>query len=270
MNRNRGQLMTRLVVLVPLALFFLLPFVWMALGSMKQPFHVNKLIAPLTWDNYSFLFNRTMAVRWFFNSVYAALASTALICAFSAMAGYAFAKIRFYGSSVVFVFMISTMMIPKYVMLVPLFQMMRDLGWFNTYAGLIFPELGWAFGVFLMRQFIHSIPTELIEATRIDGASEWRIFAQIIVPLTRPAIAALAIFSFVRVWNDFMWQLIVISSDSMKTLPLGVAGFSAQAGIIEYGVMMAGSALASLPIIVLFLCFQQFFTRGITVGAIKG
>lgn len=260
----------RPLLLAPVALFFFLPFLWMGMGSLKQPFHVNKIIAPLTLDNYVFLFQNTMALRWFFNSAYVAAASTLLICVLSAMAGYAFAKIRFAGSSLIFAAMISTMMLPKYVMLVPLFQMMRDLGWFNTYSALIFPELGWAFGVFMMRQFIAAIPTELIEATRIDGASELRIFTQIILPLTKPALAALAIFSVVRVWNDFMWQLIVISADKMKTLPLGVAGFASQAGIVEYGVMMAGSALASLPIIVLFLCFQNFFTRGITVGAVKG
>ncbi|TBL76263.1 carbohydrate ABC transporter permease [Paenibacillus thalictri] len=260
----------KLLVMLPFGLFFLLPFVWMMLGSFKHSFNVNKWIAPLTWDNYVLLFRNTPAVRWFLNSVYVSLSATLLICLLSALAGYAFAKIRFQGSNLIFFLMISTMMLPKYVLLVPLFKLIRDLGWFNTYSALIFPELGYAFGVFMMRQFIQSIPTEMIEATRMDGASELRIFFQMIVPLVKPALAALAIFSVVRVWNDFMWQLVVTQSEEMKTMPLGVAGFTSMAGLTDYGMMMAGAAVASLPIMILFLCFQRFFTRGITMGAMKG
>ncbi len=258
------------LALLPVALFFLVPFVWMLAGSLKHSYKVNDWIAPLTIDNYAFLFQNTSAPRWFFNSVYVSVSATLLICLFSALAGYAFAKIRFKGSTFIFFVMISTMMLPKYVMLVPLFKLIRDLGWFDTYSALIFPEVGYAFGVFMMRQFIQSIPTEMIEATRMDGASELRIFAQIIVPLVKPALAALAIFSVVRVWNDFMWQLVVTQSEEMKTMPLGVAGFSSMAGLTDYGLMMAGAASASLPIILLFLLFQRYFTRGITMGALKG
>ncbi len=256
--------------IVPLSLLFLFPFVWMVWGSLKSSYDINKFVAPLTFDNYVFLIEETMAARWFFNSVYVALTTTLLYCLISSMAGYAFAKIRFAGNKFIFLIMISTMMLPKYVLLVPLFRIIRDLGFFNTYSGLIFPELGWAFGVFLIRQFANSIPTELIEATRMDGASEFKIFRKIILPLIKPALAALAIFTFVRIWNDYMWQLVIIQSEEMKTMPLGVAGFAQIAGIPDFGLLMSGSAAASLPIIILFLIFQKFFTRGITLGSIKG
>jgi multiple sugar transport system permease protein len=269
-NARLSLLGLNAVLISLLAVIFMTPFVWMLLGSFKITFNVNKIIAPLTIDNYWFLLQNTPAIRWFFNSVYVAVTATVLICLLSSLAGYAFAKMRFKGSGVIFFLMISTMMLPKYVLLVPLFKLIRDLHWFDTYSALIFPELGWAFGVFMMRQFIHAIPTEMIEATRMDGASELRIFFQMILPLVKPAVAALAIFSVVRVWNDFMWQLVVTKSDEMKTMPLGVAGFASMAGISDYGLMMAGSAVASLPIIILFLCFQKFFTRGVTMGALKG
>lgn len=269
MSSNKTSIWKPLLVL-PIAIFFLAPFLWMIMGSLKHTFHVNKLIAPLTLSNYEFLIQGTPAMRWFFNSVYVSFCATLLICLLSGLAGYAFAKIQFKGSSLIFFLMISTMMLPKYVLLVPLFKLMRDLGWFDTYSAMIFPEVGYAFGVFMMRQFIQSIPTEMIEATRVDGASEVRIFFQMIVPLVKPALAALAIFSFVRVWNDFMWQLVVTQSDHMKTIPLGIAGFTSMPGLSDYGLMMAGAALASLPIIILFLSFQNFFTRGITMGALKG
>ncbi len=223
----------------------------------------------LIFDNYIELYQRTMLVRWFFNSFYISLSTTLLVVVFSSMAGYAFSKLRFPGRDAIFFFMIAMMMLPKYVLLVPLFRLMNNLGWYNTYAGLIIPEVAVPFGIFLMRQFMQSIPKEMLEAARMDGCNEFSIFVRIVVPLVSAPIASLAIFEFVKSWNDYVWQLIMTKSESMKTLPLGVSGLQLEA-MPAYGNMMAGAVLSALPMIVLFIAFQKYFTRGITLGAVKG
>lgn len=161
------------------------------------------------------------------------------------------------------------MALPKQVILVPLFTMLADFGWINSYQGLILPAIGWPFGVFLMKQFAQTIPSELMEAAKIDGCSEIRMFYKIILPLLKPAIGALAIFTFVGGWNDYFSQLIITRSTSMMTLPLGVATLQGEY-TTPYGVLMAGAAIASLPMIAIFVLFQKAFTQGITMGAVKG
>lgn len=262
--------------LIVCAVLWLFPFYWALVSSFKteqQMFQIPPIWFPLdaTWFNYVDLIERTKVIQWTFNSFYVSLAATCLVCLIGCLAGYAFAKMRFRGRDIVFYMMIATMMLPKYVLLVPLFRLMKTFGWFDTYTGLIVPEAASAlpFAIFLMRQFIYSIPSELFDAAKVDGCSEIGIFTRIVVSLTKPALAALAIFTFVRAWNDYMWQLIVTNSDAMKTLPLGIAGLQLE-NVVVYGRVMAGAMLSALPMILVFVVFQKHFTRGLTLGAVKG
>lgn len=262
------------VILMIFALIWVFPLYWGLTSSFKTEqamFATPPQLFPLNPSLMSFieLFRKTHSVRWFLNSTFVAVMTMIFVCIFSSMAGYAFAKLKFRGRNFLFYFMISTMMLPKYVLLVPLFRLMNTLGWFDSFAGLIIPELAAPFGIFMMRQFIQTLPNELTESARIDGCNEFTTFIKIILPLTKPAIAALAIFTFVRSWNDYMWQLIVTKSEMMKTLPLGVAGLQ-QENLIQYGQMMAGATLSAMPMILIFIIFQKYFTRGITLGAVKG
>jgi multiple sugar transport system permease protein len=185
------------------------------------------------------------------------------------MAGYSFAKKRFAGNGMIFILMILTMMIPRQILLVPLFRISNAMGLADSLAGLIIPMLGFPMGVFLMRQFMVTLPSDIFEAAKIDGSTEIGLFVRMAVPLAKPGIAALMIFTFIRSWNDYLWQLIMISSTRLKTLPLGVAGFKEEYSA-RHGLLLAGAVLASLPMIVIFLSFQKYFTKGLTAGAVKG
>ncbi|MEK3724468.1 carbohydrate ABC transporter permease [Paenibacillus sp. FSL H8-0034] len=260
--------------LILCAIVWLFPFYWGITGSFKNEqawFEMPPQLFPhdFSFNNYVELFRKTKTVQWFWNSLYVSVCTMLLVCTLSCMAGYAFAKLQFRGRDAIFYFMISMMMLPKYVLLVPLFRMIKDFGWFDTYTGLIIPELAVPFGIFLIRQFMVAIPGELMESAKLDGCNEFSTFWRIVIPLSAPAIAALAIFEFVKSWNDYVWQLIIVSSDKMKTLPLGVAGLQ-QENMIQYGQLLAGATLSALPMIIVFVAFQKFFTRGITVGAVKG
>lgn len=262
------------VFLAVCAILWLFPFYWGLVGSFKTEramFAIPPEFLPLnpTLVNYIELVRKTHVARWFFNSAVVSVATMVLVCAISSLAGYAFAKLRFRGRDLIFYLMISTMMLPRYVLLVPLFRLMLKLNWFDTYAGLIIPQIAAPFGVFMLRQFIRTIPSELIEAARIDGCSEAGVFVKIILPLAKPAVGALAIFEFVRSWDDYMWQLIIAGSEMMKTLPIGIAALK-QENLVQYGQMMAGATLSALPMIIIFVAFQRYFTRGITLGAVKG
>jgi multiple sugar transport system permease protein len=192
-----------------------------------------------------------------------------LVVLISAMAGYSFAKKRFFASRFLFYIMVFTMIIPRNIMIVPLFKIIHSLNLFNSMWGLILPNLGATFGVFMMRQFMSTIPNELIEAATIDGASELRIFFRLMLPLTKPAIAALAIFTFITIWNDYLWHLLVISSKDLRTLPLGIATLQEE-NLQRAGLVIAGAVIASLPMIVIFFMFEKSFTKGITAGSVKG
>ncbi|MDD9268806.1 carbohydrate ABC transporter permease [Paenibacillus sp. GCM10023248] len=193
------------------------------------------------------------------------------VCLVSSTAGYVLAKKQFPGRKIIFTMFIAAMALPKQVILVPLFTMLADFGWVNTYYGLILPAIGWPFGVFLMKQFAQTIPGELMEAAKMDGCTEIRLFSTIILPLLKPALGALAIFTFIASWNDYFSQLIMIRSTPMMTLPLGVSMMTTQSEFMtNYGVLMAGALLASVPMIAIFIVFQRAFTQGITMGAVKG
>ena len=224
-----------------------------------------------TMENYATLLDKFPALMWLFNSVFTAVITTVLVLFVSSTAAYALAKIKFRGSKYVFGAMIAAMTLPNTILFIPLFKMMNSWNIVDTYVGLILPTLGWPFGVFLLRQFMQTLPSTLIEASRIDGCSELGIYIRIILPLSKPGLGALAIFTFVRSWNDYIWQTIVLKSENMLTLPLGIQ-IAQKVNEVEqnYGVSMAGAVLATLPVLIVFISFQKYFTKGITLGAVKG
>ena len=209
------------------------------------------------------------AIRWLVNSVYMSVAAMLLTCLTSAMAGYALAKKRFYGRTLLFSLIVCAMALPKQVILIPLLREMNALGLYDTVWSVIFPVVGWPFGVFLLKQFAEGIPTEMVEACRIDGASEWRTFTDVMFPMIKPGVGACAIFTFINSWNDYFMQLIMLTSNKNLTISLGIATMQGESSI-DFGLLMAGAALASVPIIIVFLIFQKYFTKGITMGAVKG
>lgn len=262
------------VFVILLAVAFLFPLYWMILTSFKHASVTIKMPPELwpkevTFANYQSLWEKTKIARWFWNSLFVSASTAALVCITSALAGYAFAKKQFAGKRLLFILVIGSMMIPRELLLVPLFEMMRTFHWFNSYPALIFPLIGWPLGVFMLKQFCSTIPGELIEAAHMDGSSAWGTFGKIVVPLIMPGIGALAIFTFISTWNDYLWQLVMINSDRMKTLQVGIASLQSQF-VTQYGLVMAGAVVASLPMIVVFIFFQRYFTEGITLGAIKG
>ena len=209
------------------------------------------------------------AIRWLTNTVFMSVTSMLLTCLTAAMAGYVLAKKRFWGKTVIFTLVVSAMALPKQVILIPLLREMSALKLYDTIWAVIFPIVGWPFGVFLLKQFAEGIPTEMVEACRIDGASEWRTFTDVMFPMIKPGVGACAIFTFINSWNDYFMQLVMLTSTKNLTISLGIATMQAE-NATDFGLLMAGSALASVPIIIVFLIFQKYFTKGITMGAVKG
>ena len=209
------------------------------------------------------------AVRWLINTVFMSVAAMLITCLTSAMAGYVLAKKRFWGKTIIFTLVVCAMALPKQVILIPLLREMSALGLYDTIWAVIFPIVGWPFGVFLLKQFAEGIPTEMVEACRIDGASEWRTFTDVMFPMIKPGVGACAIFTFINSWNDYFMQLIMLTSSKNLTISLGIATMQGESST-DYGLLMAGAALASVPIIIVFLIFQKYFTKGITMGAVKG
>jgi multiple sugar transport system permease protein len=211
---------------------------------------------------------------WLRNTVVVALLPTIPSLLFSAMAGYALAKIEFPGRGLVLWTVVSVMAIPAFITLIPLYQMMFRFGWFDTFFALLVPRIAGIGGVFLFTQFIRTLPTELIQAARVDGASEWTIFWRVILPLARPVLAVMFLLEFVSAWNDFFWPYLVTNSRDMMTLQVGLMSLmGVDQGVtrqMDYGVMMAGALMTSLPVIVLFVALQRFFVKGLTMGAVKG
>ena len=209
------------------------------------------------------------AIRWLINTVFMSVAAMLITCLTAAMAGYVLAKKRFWGKTVIFSLVVCAMALPKQVILIPLLREMSALKLYDTIWAVIFPIVGWPFGVFLLKQFAEGIPTEMVEACRIDGASEWRTFTDVMFPMIKPGVGACAIFTFINSWNDYFMQLIMLTSSKNLTISLGIATMQGESST-DYGLLMAGAALASVPIIIVFLIFQKYFTKGITMGAVKG
>jgi multiple sugar transport system permease protein len=240
-------------------------------GDKEQEAYHHQVMDHIVADMFSGfkqLFQQNKMGIWFFNSLYIGVVVTLGILLFDSMAGYVLAKKRFPGRNFIFWLIISTMMIPSQVTLVPMFIMVRDLGLMDTHWALILPDLSMVFGVFLMRQFMFSIPDELIEAAKIDGASEWKTFWKIVLPLARPGLAALGIFTFMNVWNSFLWPIIVLNSAELYTLPVGLKTLQ-DANLADFKLLMSGAAIAAIPMIIVFLLFQRHFVKGLTLGGVK-
>lgn len=272
-KRTTGYDVIVMVIMVILAILFIFPVYWIVTGSFKDAAAINAAIPEWfpknpTGDNYVRLFAKP-AMRWLLNSVFIALMSMGLTCITAAMAGYALAKKRFVGQKLLFTFLVCAMALPKQVVLVPLLKEMSFLGLHDNVWAVILPTVGWPFGVFLMKQFSETIPTEMLEAVRIDGAGEAQTFVTIVLPIVKPGIGALAIFTFITTWNDYFLQLIMLNSSSTLTISLGIAKLQAEMST-DFGLIMAGAALGAIPIIAIFLMFQKYFTQGITMGAVKG
>ena len=282
------------IIVSLVAVLFLFPLYWIITGAFKTGAEINSA-EPIWWPsewvltNFERLMNRRSsplfeipignltfigpdvpsAILWLINSVVMAVASMLLTCLTSAMAGYVLAKKQFFGRNIIFGLIVCAMALPKQVILIPLVRQMSAMNLWDTSWAVIFPIVGWPFGVFLLKQFSEGIPTEMVEACRIDGASEWRTFTDVMFPMIKPGVGACAIFTFINAWNDYFMQLIMLTKTENLTIALGIATMQGESST-DFGLLMAGSAMASVPIIIIFLIFQKYFTKGITMGAVKG
>ena len=261
------------IIVIFFAICSLFPLYWLVTSSFKNSVDVVKM--PPDWfpksftlSNYVDVFNNQPAFKWAYNSIVVSLVATLALLIVSAMAAYAFSKLRFKGKNVIFIVFISSLMIPKEVMIVPLFRIIQDFGMVNTLSGMIWPNVATAFGVFLLKGFFDSIPDSLREAAKIDGASEFRIFFTIMLPLVKPGLGALFILNFVNVWNDYLWQLVVGQSETSKTLMVGIATLMQDLNP-NFAYKMAGATVGAIPMLIIFVLFQKYFTRGITIGSDK-
>ena len=272
-GNSTGYTVFAVVILVVLTLFLLFPLYWIVTGSFKDVIAINSKtpvwfpVNP-TLENYEKLFSRP-AFLWLFNIVFISAAAMVLTCITAALAGYALGKKRFYGRKILFTIIICAMALPKQVIVIPLAQEMNLMGLIDTLWAVILPTVGWPFGVFLMKQFAETIPGEILEAARVDGAGELRTFITVVLPMIKPGIGALAIFTFVNTWNDYFLQLVMLQSDTQWTLPRAISNLQGEMSS-DFGLIMAGAALAAVPIIIVFIAFQKYFTQGIAMGAVKG
>jgi len=260
-------------VVILFALLNLFPLYWLITSSFKNSTDVVKMPpdwwpATFTLSNYIDVFKNQPALKWTYNSIAVSLVTTFLVIIFSAMAAYAFSKLNFKGKNIIFIIFISSLMIPKEVMIVPLFRIVQDFGLVNQLSGMIWPNVASAFGVFMLKGFFDTTPNALREAATIDGASEVRTFTQIMLPIIKPGLGALFILSFVQVWNDYLWQLVVGQDKTVKTLMVGTATLMQDLNP-NFAYKMAGATVAAIPMLIIFAIFQRYFTTGISAGAIK-
>lgn len=266
MKKQLGRL-----VLILISSFMIIPFLYMFMTSLRVTYTAYNFkfsLDDLTLKNYREIFYNTSFIIYFLNSLFISLSGVVLNVVFSSMAGYAFAKLEFKGREKIFFFMLLTLIIPSQATLLPLYVIMRHLGWLNTYMALILP-LPTAVGVFIMRQSILKVPRDLMDAARIDGCSEFRIFIEVVLPLIRPAIIALSIFTFIGAWNEFLWPLIATTSNSMRTLTVGMASMNAQY-TVNYGLVMAGATMTFLPSFIFYILLQKQFEEGVALSGLKG
>ena len=305
MNGNKVYKIISIVIIIIMALLFTFPLYWIITGAFKTQAEINAT-APQWWPgewvltNFEKLFSNRKAplwelhipfgryfsadgkpiafwigpeapaaIRWLLNTIFMSVMALILSCITAAMAGYALAKKRFVGRTVLFTLIVCAMALPKQVILIPLVREMSSLDLYNTIWAVIFPIVGWPFGVFLIKQFAEGVPGEILESARIDGAGEIKTFVNIVFPMIKPGVGALAIFTFINTWNDYFMQLIMLINSETWTIPLGIAKLQGEYST-DYGLLMAGATLASIPIIIVFLIFQKYFTKGITMGAVKG
>ena len=259
-----------LTAMVVVALF---PLYWMLVGSfmpLGDLFSVPPALLPrhASLDNYFELFQRIPFARNLLNSAIISTSASVLGILLATLAGFGFSKYQFPGRDVLFYFLIGTLVLPEEVVVVPLFIVMSQIGWIDSYQGAVLPSVVSAFGIFWMRQYMTSIPDEMLDAARVDGASEFQIYWRIILPVLGPALAALAIILFMRSWNTFLWPLVVLRSEAMYTIPLSLARL---VGLFEepYHIVMAGSALATAPLLIVFVVLQRHFIAGVMAGSLK-
>ena len=252
----------------------LLPLAWMVSVSLMAPGEAAQFPPPLvpaapTLANYRALFDSYGVGRYLANSAFVSATATGLALLFVVPAGYAFAKLRFQGRDAVFQSLVAALVIPGQIGMLPLFLELKALGLVNSYAGVLVPWLAGIFGIFLVRQYALSIPTEMLEAARVDGANERQILTRIVLPALQPIIVTLALFVFLGSWNDFLWPLIILSDDRLYTLPVALAALSRER-VQDVELMMAGSVVTTLPVLILFLVLQRFYMRGLLAGSVKG
>ncbi len=262
-------------LLIGISIFMLLPFIWMLSTSLKPPDEIFTyppilISAGSSLNAYRYLAENYDIVRIIINTFFIAAVSTALQLFFCALGGFGFAKYKFPGRSALFGFLLGTMIIPFTVIMVPLFVIMRDLGWIDSFQAIIIPTAANAFGIFFMRQYISSLSDELLDAARIDGAGEFSIFVRIVLPVIAPGLVSLGLIIFMASWNSFLWPLVILKSSGNFTLPLLISSMAGPAGQTAYDVQMATSVLSIIPLLTIFLIFQRRFVEGIQAGALRG
>jgi multiple sugar transport system permease protein len=272
-KRLAASLSVNLLLLVAAAIA-VCPLLWMLSVSFMRPGEADSFPPPLlpsapSFHAYQELFAHEGMGRYFVNSLFLASAAAILSLTFNVTAGYAFAKLRFTGRDRVFQVLLAALVIPGQVAMIPLFLMLRAVGLVNTYGGVLLPAAAGVFGIFLVRQYAVSIPDELLEAGRVDGAGELRIFASIVLPALRPIMVTLATFTFLASWNDFMWPLIVLNDERLYTLPVALASLS-QEHVQDSQLMMAGAVVTVAPVLLLFVLLQRYYIRGLLAGSVKG
>lgn len=266
----------RYVLLVLLGLIFISPLIFMIVTSFKTRgeaagFPPTWIPDPFSTDAYTSILNArgTPVLRWFANSLIAALANAALVVTTAAMAAYALARMQFRGRGLVFGLIIGTLFVPPVILIIPNYLIVGELRWLNTLAAVIVPTAASAFGVFFLRQFFLAIPEELEEAARLDGANPLQIFVKLVLPLSRPALATLALLALLTNWNDFLWPVYVLFSPEMQTLPAGLSTLQS-ANAVRYDLLMAGAVIASVPVLILFVFLQRFIIEGVSRSGLKG
>lgn len=270
---NRIKALLLHLALVAAALVTLFPLFWMVSVSLMPSAEANRFPPPLlpespTLEHYRILFSRLSLATYLLNSTLIAALVTALSLLINSLAGYAFAKLRFRGRDRLFRLLLASMVIPAQVAMLPLFLMLKEMGLVNTYGGVIVPGMASIFGIFLIRQYALSIPDSLLDAARIDGAGEFRIYRTLVLPLCRPILVTLTIFTFMGAWNDFLWPLIILTDSDLYTLPVALANLLGE-HVQDAELMMAGSVLTVLPVVVLFLLLQKYYIEGLILGSVK-
>jgi multiple sugar transport system permease protein len=250
------------------------PFIWMILSSFKSMadfYRFSFFPEALDFSGYKYVFAETDFMRWYVNSFIVAIIVTTSNIIFCSLIGYTLAKFRFFGAKAIFILILSTMMIPTEMLVIPWYVLSSDLHWVDSYWGLMFPGMMEAFGIFLMRQFMAEVPDDILDAARIDGMGEFKIWLRVAMPQVKPAISALGIITFLGNWNAYLWPVIVTSTAKMRTLPVGIAMYgTADAGGIQWNTIMAMSALTVIPMIIVFLIFQRQIVEGIALSGTKG
>lgn len=275
-RKQKKRLSNALVVafLAVCSVFMVGPFIWMlstSLKTLEEAFRFPPTFIPesIQWQNYADIFEAAPFGRFYFNSIVVAVAVTVGQLTTCSMGAYAFARLRFKGRDKMFLMYLATLMVPFQVTMIPIFIIVKNLGWIDTYQALIVPTIFSPYGTFLLRQFFMTIPNELEESVKIDGGGYFRCFFQIILPLTKPALATLGTFVFLFSWNNFQWPLLVINTLNMNTLPLGISFFQGRFAT-QWNLLMAAATITMLPLLIVYLFAQRYFIEGITLSGMKG